>query len=96
MQGQEGITVEAEEIVFVETLPPPKQSSNGGAWAGVAEKLRDRPGEWAFVGRVSPSTSTQIKRGLLRGFAPAGDFEAVTRNQADGKADVYARYVGEV
>ena len=72
-----------------------------GRYVAIAEALRKRPGKWAVV-----SADTQgnlagfINKGRVKGFAPAGSFEAVSRVNA-GYADrnsmrftVYARFVG--
>ena len=59
-------------------------------------ELIERLQKLEAANRISDDSATLTQHLALRGFAPAGDFEAVTRNQADGKADVYARYVGEV
>ncbi len=73
---------------------PPSGTGLSGRLAGAPEKLRGKPGKWALVGRFSVSTSTQVKTGRL-GFAPAGAFEAVSRGTNNGRADIYARFVGE-
>jgi hypothetical protein len=65
----------------------------------LAEELRGRPGEWALVfedeaaGKAN-GMATHIRYGQLMCFAPAGDFDAVTR-KVDAVTQVYARYVGD-
>jgi len=72
--------------------PPGRVTKHG--WAGIAEKLRANPGVWAKVPTVSGGQAgtycAHVKNARLRAFAPAGSFEAVTRNKT-----MYVRYVGE-
>ena len=65
-------------------------------WDPVARALRNRPGEWACIGRAIPTgIITVINRGDVKCFQPAGSFEAVSRNHTERwVADVYARYIG--
>lgn len=72
---------------------PPRRKRGRTDWVSVAEQLRQRPGEWALVARMSPATVVRIKRGGYKAF-PAGEFEATSRNVRDKKADIYLRYVG--
>jgi hypothetical protein len=76
-------------------------SSPGSQWDTVAEQLRANRGRWAVVAegdmeRVTAlaAIATRIRRAGLNCFAPAGDFEAAVR-RADGRATVYARYLGD-
>jgi hypothetical protein len=65
-------------------------------WVAIADRLRETPGEWEFIGRHAASQITRIKSGKLAAFRPAGAFQAEGRNKgARGRIDVYARYVGE-
>lgn len=77
--------------------PPPGAKRKGSKWDPVARALKQRPGEWACIGRATPTgIVTVINRGELKCFKPEGSFEAVTRNHSERwVADVYARYVGE-
>lgn len=77
--------------------PPPGQIKKGSKWDPIARALKQRPGQWACIGRAIPtSIVTTITKGGLKCFAPAGSFEAVTRNHTERwVADVYVRYVGE-
>lgn len=62
----------------------------------IAEELRRRPGRWAAIaaGSVQTGLVTQIRTGIVAAYRPAGSFEAVRRT-VDGRATVYARYLGE-
>ena len=74
---------------------PPTTNNNGRRdWRAIADTLRARPGEWALVAPQSfVATVTQIKKGLYAGME-AGHFEARSVGQNNGRADIYARYVG--
>jgi len=77
---------------------PPPDSRKARDWATVASQLRARPGEWAKVLEAgSGSYATQIKKGGLACFRPAGSFEATTRlvSKNPNKFDIWARYVEE-
>ncbi len=83
-------------IKFQDPPPDGKGHSRKSKWAGIAEELRSRPGEWALVGeQVSASMVTMIKSGRMAGMA-AGEFAAIGRNSnnATRRCDVYARYIG--
>lgn len=64
----------------------------------IAADLRARRGRWAvveeFAGRLDRGLSSKINKGAMVCFAPAGDFEAVTR-RGEGVVRVYARYLGD-
>ena len=85
-------------LKFQDPPPDAKGAWKGrkSKWAGIAEELRSRPGEWALVGeQVSASVVTMIKSGRAAGMA-AGEFAAIGRNtnNATHRCDVYARYIG--
>lgn len=61
---------------------------------GIAAELRSRPGEWALLPAAATGMAGQIRRGDIRAYRPAGTFEAVRRDSADG-IRVWARYVGD-
>lgn len=79
---------------------PPRSKTGSDATArheDIAAQLKDRPGEWALIlENVSPSAAGNIRRGMTRAYRPAGSFETAARKSAGGKADIWARYVGEV
>jgi hypothetical protein len=91
-----------EEIEWEE--PPPatgKYYGNVGKYVAIANALKNRPGEWAIVSRETQGNlASIIKKGKVRGFAPAGSFEAVSRINPDNtsrsnpRCTVYARYIG--
>lgn len=70
---------------------PPPVANEESRWHAVVQSLKERPGQWAQVSDVhgAGSYTTQIRRGALRDFRPAGDFEAVSR-----KGVLWVRYVG--
>jgi hypothetical protein len=84
------------EVTFKD--PPPYKPRNGRRdWQAIADLLRSRPGEWALVASdAAPATSTQIKRGMMRGM-PAGHFDSRTagfkKGVNNGRCDIYARYL---
>lgn len=85
-------------LKFQDPPPDAKGKWNGrtSKWAGIAEELRSRPGEWALVAeRASASTVTMINAGRAAGM-PKGEFAAVGRNSdaVANRCDVYARYIG--
>jgi len=87
-------------IVFTDPPPGPRRAS-AHPWDDIAEALRARPGEWALCLRgVHSSYSSQIKRGALSAFKPAGAFEArsvsTLNTDENGKKtnDLYIRFVG--
>jgi hypothetical protein len=61
----------------------------------VAVQLRRRPQEWGVIheARGLNNIATDIKRGKLRAYRPAGSYEACTRVQND-MLITFARYVG--
>lgn len=62
----------------------------------IAAQLKERPGEWALIlTAASPSTAAAVKRGLIKAYRPPGSFEATARDAKNGRADIYARFVGE-
>lgn len=66
-------------------------------WRAIFDSLRERPGEWGVVAEAAlPVLAGQIRRGMYGGAEP-GEFEAVSRREdnVQGKANIYARYVGE-
>ncbi len=81
------------ELIFEE--PPPQTRRRGNSPVGLwLASLREHPGQWAkYPERVGTGTASNIKRGKGLGVTP-GEFEVVTRNQADDKCWMYARYAG--
>lgn len=84
----------------IEWAEPPATKAGGGRSGGkhrkIADQLREHPGKWALIGRsMAPSMVTQIRKGLIAPYAPAGSFEAVGRNYVDKRCDLYVRFVGE-
>lgn len=86
--------------------PPPKIRASGGfplgqgksRWAGVADELRSKPGEWALIAETplaeNSGLATQIRMGQMVCFSPAGDFDAETRRE-NGVRKVWAVYLGD-
>lgn len=79
--------------------PPPDgrgRTKTHGKHDDLIAKLRARRGEWAKLGTYrSSSYAARWQSGRIAGTKP-GEFEAVCRKTADGKYDVYVRYLGEV
>lgn len=80
------------------TPPPSKTGIEPGAkHRDIAAALKARPNEWALIlPDRSASTVQAITSGRNAAFQPPGSFEAVSRSRKNGRADIYARYVGEV
>lgn len=82
-------------VEWVTAVPEKKRA---GKWVRICAELRvgakTRPGEWARI-YTSGNTAfaTMLKQGKL-GDAVPGEFEALSRRNADGKYDIYARFVG--
>jgi hypothetical protein len=74
---------------------PPAQSRSG-KYDDVADQLADDIGSWYRIatGATTGTLATNINKGAMRAFQPAGSFEAVSRTQEDG-VSIWARYVGE-
>lgn len=56
----------------------------------VAAAMRGRPGAWLEMPPYLVTSSSVVRTGMSRAFAPAGSFEACTR-----AGRVYARFVGD-
>lgn len=92
-----------EQARIIRWEDPPRARGKGehaafSRYAGVANEMRSRPGEWAVIqerpGPTGSGLATHIRMGQMYCFTPAGDFDACTR-QVNGIATVYARYVGD-
>lgn len=83
----------------IEFRDPPARLTRGRPvspkWLAIAEALRARPGEWAYVGNHYTSKAAEIKQGRLCAFRPAGSFDAVARNVANSRGDLYVCYIGD-
>ena len=79
----------------IEWQEPPRAWSGrkGSKWADIATTLRANPGKWALVHHGAASVAANIRDGRLTGMSQ-GEFEATSRKSADGKTDIYARFVG--
>jgi hypothetical protein len=80
--------------------PPIVNKPRAGVWALRLAPLKDRPGEWACIGRFFSSTAAAIRKGRLEGV-PAGDYETTLRDyqrppEGDNKGDLYVRYIGHL
>jgi hypothetical protein len=80
-------------------VPPPAKGRNypKGVYVDIAKALRQNPGKWAIVRHDGQGNlAVFIRQGKVKGFAPAGSFEAVSRANGLGRnhATVYARFVG--
>ena len=97
------------KVEFVTDLPPiiklSKREHKGKAkWRKVAEKLHDRKGEWALIGRYSITVAYHMRQGRYQGLLPIDytgnpkqymteHFEVITRNTVDSKTDIYMRAI---
>ncbi|MGW2169168.1 hypothetical protein ACWC1C_01395 [Streptomyces sp. NPDC001705] len=77
--------------------PPPPRHGRHGEHIEAAQKLREKPGQWAIVTTCvnagsSSSMARAIRVGARAAWKPAGDFDAVAR-RVDGEYRVYARYL---
>lgn len=77
-------------LTWQEPPPSPYQGTHG-RYSVVADALRERPGEWALI----LNAKSQSHAGQLR-LSPyfAGGFELTSRKAANGRYDIYARYIG--
>jgi hypothetical protein len=78
-----------------------KYYGNVGKYVAIANALRKRPLEWAIVsGDTQGNLASMIRKGKVKGFSPAGSFEAVSRTNPENtsrtnpRCTVYARFVG--
>ncbi len=91
----------SEQIIRWEAPQPTNRGTGTGRratrFADAADQLRAHRGEWAvLLESTHPGKGAlagHIRMGALQAFAPAGDFEAVTR-RINGHTVVYARYLG--
>lgn len=81
---------------------PPDAKGQTGRYVEFLSACRTKPGTWAkFPAPVNNSNAGNIRRGLTKGSAPAGSFDATTRAQADpnvggpGDSWLYVRFIGE-
>ena len=81
------------EIEWREPPPQARPGPKGSKWTDIATALRANPGKWALVHHGAASVAANIRAGRLAGMSQ-GEFEAASRMTADGKADIYARFVG--
>lgn len=77
------------EVVFMD-VPPISMGSSSTKWKGALDAVKDRPGSSARIG-------TGVSRGIGSYLNQKyGDqFRIETRSTNDGKADVYATYIGK-
>lgn len=91
------------QIVRWEEPPTRTRASGRVDWSEVAEALKAKPGKWAILveydgkmeaeDRRVKGLASNIRRGLLRAFAPTGSFEAQARLIGE-TTRLYVRYVG--
>lgn len=80
------------ETPIAGTIDVPTPAPIPTHWQRVADLLRQTPGQWRRINTPAAATvaTTNITRGVLAPFRPAGAFEAVRR---DG--DLFAIYLGD-
>jgi len=94
------MTMERNTVEEIEWEEPPTAKGRNypkGVYVHIAKALRQNPGKWAIVRQDGQGNlAVYIRQGKVKGFAPAGSFEAVSRANGLGRnhATVYARYVG--
>lgn len=69
--------------------PPIARPEKVDPWAPVVEALKAIKGEWRKIDGDTTTASTNIERGVIAAFRPAGSFEA---HRLDG--ELYVRYLG--
>lgn len=83
--------------------PPARENSRSvstrSKYQPVVDMLKQYPGRWALLmGAHQQPMATFIKQGKVKGFEPAGAFEATARKgrivNGKKKWDIYVRYVG--
>lgn len=83
--------------------PPPSLRDGAGRkrsdrFSDVAAELRAHPGRWAVIEeaaeRKQSALANHIRQGAILAFAPAGDFDAVSR-RVGGSNRVYACFLGD-
>lgn len=78
------------EVVFMD-VPPISMGSSSTKWRGALEEVKSR----------GPGTSARIGTGLSRGIGSylstkyGNEFNIQIRSDGQGRADVYATYIGE-
>lgn len=90
-----------ENIQWQEPPAARGKSYPKGVYVAIAEALRENPGQWAVVSEdAQGNLASFINRGKVKGFAPAGSFEAVSRvnpgytSRNNMRATIYARFIG--
>lgn len=82
------------DIEFGELPKRPGTPGRSPAHLPIAAALKARPGEWALCFRDKAlSYAGQVQAGRMVAF-PKGDYEAAARKNANGKHDIWIRYVG--
>ena len=91
--------VTGPELIREDPVPKRRVARSVSPIAVWLHAIREHPGEWfRLPDLVSPSTATNIKRGVYAGVA-AGEFGVMCRGihvDSDGRrvCALYARYVG--
>lgn len=91
------------QIVFVDPPdkhpnPAPRGTPQHHPWEEIVEQLKARPGEWALCLRDIAVAPSQVTRGHIKAFRPAGDFQSRTvqthKRDENGRplVDLYIKY----
>lgn len=83
-----------DKIEWVEQPPPDLRGRRAVRWEGEVAEMLANPGRWMVIRNASLSTSHGMRTGRLSAFKDGG-FEVTSRNQKDGRCDLYVRYVGK-
>lgn len=67
--------------------PPPVKSAKRRKYDDIREALMERPGQWALI------VEDQPHRNVGDAIRQYGNIEVTTRKNANGRIDIYARYV---
>jgi hypothetical protein len=88
---------EFPELEFMDE-PPPSNRGNDRLYHWFANQLKANPGKWAKLPLPNKAgISTNIARGRMPAFRPAGHFECVYRAEIDSTDKWnFVRYIGPV
>lgn len=88
-------TPKNEQVIFCG--PPPARASKKRLtkWQRIADTVKTRPGEWAYVGEQNKSTAWRINNSQIKAMRD-GIWQAVSRPTGyPDRSEVWVRYLGE-
>lgn len=90
------MTETAAPSIQWEDPPAKKTGKSEPKFAEFADALRGEPMRWAlFADDTRSAAVTQINKGTLTAFRPAGHFEARGEVVGPNRSRIWARFVGE-